>query len=71
MEYLHIVNVWSTKNSSYMKGILSNIQCHTFFLIRKWSIGAANILVLVHEILVLVTRHFPPPTLMSDMRDLG
>ena len=38
MEYLHIVNVWSTKNSSYMKEILSNIQCHTFFLIRKWSI---------------------------------
>jgi len=43
MEYLHIVNVWSTKNSSYMKEILSSIQCHTFFLIRKWSIVALSI----------------------------
>ena len=25
-------------NSSYIKEILPNIQCHTFFLIRKWSI---------------------------------
>ena len=27
-----------------MKGILSNIQCHTFFLIRKWSIQATTAL---------------------------
>jgi len=36
------VNVWSTKNCSYMKEILSNIQCHTFFLIRKWSINLSK-----------------------------
>jgi len=25
-----------------MKEILSNIQCHTFFLIRKWSIETSH-----------------------------
>jgi len=26
-----------------MKEILSNIQCHTFFLIRKWSISKQSV----------------------------
>ena len=35
MEHLHIVNVWSTKTSSYMKEILSNIQCHSLLSYTK------------------------------------
>ena len=38
------------KNPSYMKEILSNIRCHTFFLIRKWSITVQMALVNINTL---------------------